>query len=39
LHNFGLLPQPLVRASMERLMREVLPRVIARVGAPVAVAG
>lgn len=33
LQNFGLLPQPLVRASMERLMREVLPRVAARVGA------
>jgi alkanesulfonate monooxygenase SsuD/methylene tetrahydromethanopterin reductase-like flavin-dependent oxidoreductase (luciferase family) len=26
LQNFGLLPQALVRASMERLMREVLPR-------------
>ena len=32
LQNFGLLPQPLVRASMERLMREVLPRVSARTG-------
>ncbi|MCK9916103.1 LLM class flavin-dependent oxidoreductase [Microbacteriaceae bacterium K1510] len=32
LHNFGLLAQPVVRASMERLMREVLPRVKARVG-------
>ncbi len=32
LHNFGLLPQPVVRASMERLMREVLPRLNARVG-------
>jgi alkanesulfonate monooxygenase SsuD/methylene tetrahydromethanopterin reductase-like flavin-dependent oxidoreductase (luciferase family) len=39
LQNFGLLPQPLVRASMERLMRDVLPRVAARVGAPVAAAG
>ncbi len=36
LHNFGLLPQPVVRASMERLMREVLPRLNARVGEPVA---
>lgn len=36
LHNFGLLPQPIVRASMERLMREVLPRVRARVSEPVA---
>lgn len=32
LHNFGLLAQPVVRASMERLMREVLPRFNARVG-------
>jgi alkanesulfonate monooxygenase SsuD/methylene tetrahydromethanopterin reductase-like flavin-dependent oxidoreductase (luciferase family) len=32
LQNFGLLPQPLVRASMERLMREVAPRVAARTG-------
>jgi len=29
LHNFGLMPQPLVRASMERLIRDVLPRVAA----------
>jgi alkanesulfonate monooxygenase SsuD/methylene tetrahydromethanopterin reductase-like flavin-dependent oxidoreductase (luciferase family) len=27
LQNFGLLPQPLVRASMQRLTREVMPRV------------
>lgn len=33
LQNFGLMPQPLVRASMERLMREVAPRVVARTGA------
>jgi len=32
LHNFGLLAQPIVRASMERLMLEVLPRFKARVG-------
>jgi alkanesulfonate monooxygenase SsuD/methylene tetrahydromethanopterin reductase-like flavin-dependent oxidoreductase (luciferase family) len=32
LQNFGLLPQPLVKASMERLMREVAPRVAARTG-------
>lgn len=32
LHNFGLMAQPVVRASMERLMREVLPRFKARVG-------
>jgi alkanesulfonate monooxygenase SsuD/methylene tetrahydromethanopterin reductase-like flavin-dependent oxidoreductase (luciferase family) len=31
LQNFGLMPQPLVRGSMERLMREVLPRIKARV--------
>jgi alkanesulfonate monooxygenase SsuD/methylene tetrahydromethanopterin reductase-like flavin-dependent oxidoreductase (luciferase family) len=37
LHNFGLMAQPLVRASMERLMRDVLPRVLARTGAPAAV--
>jgi alkanesulfonate monooxygenase SsuD/methylene tetrahydromethanopterin reductase-like flavin-dependent oxidoreductase (luciferase family) len=36
LHNFGLLAQPLVQASMERLMREVLPRVAAAIGKPVA---
>lgn len=33
LHNFGLLSQPLVRSSMERLMREVLPQVRARIAA------
>lgn len=38
LHNFGLLAQPVVRASMERLMREVLPRVTARVGKPASLA-
>jgi alkanesulfonate monooxygenase SsuD/methylene tetrahydromethanopterin reductase-like flavin-dependent oxidoreductase (luciferase family) len=31
LQNFGLLPQPLVRASMERMMREVLPWVQAHI--------
>lgn len=31
LQNFGLLPQPLVRQSMERLMLEVMPRVQALV--------
>jgi len=31
LQNFGLMPQEKVRASMERLMRDVLPRVAARV--------
>lgn len=31
LHNFGLMPQPLVRASMERLIRDVLPRVAALI--------
>ena len=36
LHNFGLLPQPIVRASMERLIREVMPRVAARMGPAVA---
>jgi alkanesulfonate monooxygenase SsuD/methylene tetrahydromethanopterin reductase-like flavin-dependent oxidoreductase (luciferase family) len=38
LQNFGLMPQPLVAASMERLMREVMPRVRARIGAASAVA-
>jgi len=38
LHNFGLLAQPVVRASMERLMREVLPRLKARVGETVRLA-
>jgi len=38
LHNFGQLAQPIVRASMERLMREVLPRVTARVGKPASLA-
>ena len=38
LHNFGLLAQPIVRASMERLMREVLPRFQARVGTPASLA-
>lgn len=33
LQNFGMLPQPVVRSSMERLMREVLPRLEARVSA------
>jgi alkanesulfonate monooxygenase SsuD/methylene tetrahydromethanopterin reductase-like flavin-dependent oxidoreductase (luciferase family) len=32
LQNFGLMPQEKVRASMELLMREVLPRVTAAVG-------
>ncbi len=38
LQNFGLMPQPLVAASMERLMREVMPRLRARIGAANAVA-
>lgn len=38
LHNFGQLAQPIVRSSMERLMREVLPRVTARVGKPASLA-
>jgi alkanesulfonate monooxygenase SsuD/methylene tetrahydromethanopterin reductase-like flavin-dependent oxidoreductase (luciferase family) len=33
LQNFGLLPQPILRASMERLIREVMPRVAARLAA------
>ena len=32
LQNFGMLAQPLVQQSMERMMREVIPRVAARVG-------
>ena len=36
LQNFGLMPQPLVRASMERLIRDVLPRVATRTGAAAA---
>lgn len=32
LQNFGLLAQPLVHESMERMMREVMPKVAARVG-------
>jgi alkanesulfonate monooxygenase SsuD/methylene tetrahydromethanopterin reductase-like flavin-dependent oxidoreductase (luciferase family) len=32
LQNFGMLAQPLVRESMERMMREVMPKVAARVG-------
>ena len=32
LQNFGMLAQPLVRESMERMMREVMPRLAARVG-------
>jgi alkanesulfonate monooxygenase SsuD/methylene tetrahydromethanopterin reductase-like flavin-dependent oxidoreductase (luciferase family) len=31
LQNFGLMPQPLVQASMRRLMREVLPRLRERI--------
>jgi alkanesulfonate monooxygenase SsuD/methylene tetrahydromethanopterin reductase-like flavin-dependent oxidoreductase (luciferase family) len=38
LQNFGLMPQPLVRGSMERLMHEVMPRVRERIGAPAQVA-
>jgi alkanesulfonate monooxygenase SsuD/methylene tetrahydromethanopterin reductase-like flavin-dependent oxidoreductase (luciferase family) len=38
LQNFGLMPQPLVAASMERLMREVMPRVRERIGTASAVA-
>ena len=33
LQNFGLMPQSLVMASMERLMREVMPRVGERIDA------
>ena len=33
LQNFGLMPQPLVAQSMERMMREVMPRVHARIAA------
>ncbi len=32
LQNFGMLAQPLVHESMERMMREVMPKVAARVG-------
>jgi alkanesulfonate monooxygenase SsuD/methylene tetrahydromethanopterin reductase-like flavin-dependent oxidoreductase (luciferase family) len=32
LQNFGLLAQPLVHESMERMMREVMPRVERRIG-------
>lgn len=32
LQNFGMLAEPLVRESMERMMREVMPRLAARVG-------
>lgn len=32
LQNFGLLAQPLVHDSMERMMREVMPKVVARIG-------
>jgi len=35
LQNFGLMPQPLVHESMQRLMREVMPRVRERIGAAV----
>jgi alkanesulfonate monooxygenase SsuD/methylene tetrahydromethanopterin reductase-like flavin-dependent oxidoreductase (luciferase family) len=38
LQNFGLMPQPLVAASMERLMRDVMPRVRERIGTASAVA-
>jgi hypothetical protein len=38
LQNFGLMPQHLVMVSMERLMREVMPRVRERIGAASAVA-
>jgi hypothetical protein len=38
LQNFGLMPQPLVMGSMERLMREAMPRVRARIDTPSAVA-
>jgi hypothetical protein len=31
--DFGLMPQHLVMASMERLMREVMPPVLERIGA------
>ena len=33
LQNFGLLPQPLVHGSMQRLMHDVMPRVCERIGA------
>jgi len=39
LQNFGMLAQPLVRESMERLMCEVMPRVQQRIGEPVKMAG
>jgi alkanesulfonate monooxygenase SsuD/methylene tetrahydromethanopterin reductase-like flavin-dependent oxidoreductase (luciferase family) len=32
LQNFGLMPQKMVAASMKRLMREVMPRVVQRIG-------
>ncbi|MEA2935426.1 MAG: hypothetical protein QOD74_2072, partial [Variibacter sp.] len=35
LQNFGLMPQAHVRASMRRMMEEVLPRVRERIGLPV----
>jgi hypothetical protein len=35
LQNFGLMPQAHVRASMRRMMEEVLPRVRERIGVPV----
>lgn len=35
LQNFGMMAQPLVHESMERMMREVMPKVAARIGAPV----
>jgi alkanesulfonate monooxygenase SsuD/methylene tetrahydromethanopterin reductase-like flavin-dependent oxidoreductase (luciferase family) len=31
LQNFGMLPQPLVHESMERMMREVMPKVAIRI--------
>ena len=31
LQNFGMLAQPLVHESMERMMREVMPRVAAKI--------
>jgi alkanesulfonate monooxygenase SsuD/methylene tetrahydromethanopterin reductase-like flavin-dependent oxidoreductase (luciferase family) len=33
LQNFGLMPQPLVLASMQRLMHDVMPRLRGRLGA------
>ncbi len=39
LQNFGMLPMPLVRESMARLMHEVLPRVEARIGETMKIAG